>query len=259
MSVSLSDFAHGSSFQEPSVVAAYKHRPTYPDETFDLLLSLIAPEGPRRVLDIGCGTGLIARPLAARLDHVDAVDISAGMIAEGKREAGGARANLNWIVSAAETAPLSPPYGLATAGDAIGWMDWRAVLPKLADALAPNALFAMLACRTLDPPWHADLLALIKRYSTMPNFRPIDAPAELTAYGVFEPRGRHTTAPVIQTQSLDDYIESFHGRSTFARERMKPGRRPRLRRRHPHAPPRARHDQPADRRRHRLGTADVSL
>jgi len=38
-----------------------------------------------RVLDIGCGTGFIARELADRVTHVDALDISPAMIEQGKR------------------------------------------------------------------------------------------------------------------------------------------------------------------------------
>ena len=40
---------------------------------------------PRTVLDLGCGTGYLARPLAPLVDRVDAIDISAAMIEEGKR------------------------------------------------------------------------------------------------------------------------------------------------------------------------------
>jgi SAM-dependent methyltransferase len=219
---SLQDFAHGGAFRQPSVIAAYKYRPAYPAETFEFLETLLAPGAPRRVLDMGCGTGLITLPLAVRVDSVDAVDISAGMIAEGKAAPGGDRANIAWIVSPAETAPLSPPYALATAGDSLGWMDWAIVLPRLADALAPGAMLAILNCRPLAPPWQEELLKLIPRYSTNQNFKAVNVPAELVARGVFDLKGRHTTGSATSTQSIDDYIESFHGRAGFAREWMTP-------------------------------------
>lgn len=62
------------------VAAAYRHRPPYPDEAFERLDGLITGH-PRDVLDIGAGEGSLARPLAARADHLDAVEIWAAMAA----------------------------------------------------------------------------------------------------------------------------------------------------------------------------------
>src|SRR5688572_25907174 len=104
-----------ATFEDASVAAAYRCRPPHPAQTFEILTSLIR-DTPRTVLDLGCGDGLIARPLTPLVDRVDAVDISAAMVAEGRRRPGGDHPNLRWIVGAAETAPLSPPYALITAG-----------------------------------------------------------------------------------------------------------------------------------------------
>ena len=54
---------YASQFQDQSVVDAYRHRPPYPPQTFEILAGLIRSE-PKIVLDIGCGTGKIARGLA---------------------------------------------------------------------------------------------------------------------------------------------------------------------------------------------------
>lgn len=143
------------------------------------------------------------------------------MIDAGRGEPGGARGNLRRIVSAAETAPLEPPYGIATAGDSLGWMDWTRVLPRVAAALTPGAVLALLACRSLPEPWSAELLPLIRRYSTNQKFRVLDLAEELVKRGAFELHGRHVTAPVTLRQSLDAYVESFHGRASFSRERMR--------------------------------------
>ena len=48
-------------------------------------LALTAAGAPRRVLDIGCGTGLLLRLLATRLPEAESlvgIDAAAGMIAE---------------------------------------------------------------------------------------------------------------------------------------------------------------------------------
>src|SRR5438034_6220833 len=78
---------HAQQFQDQSVVDVYHLRPPYPEEVFSLLARLVDPDC-RRMLDVGCGTGDIARRMAPRVEHVDAVDLSAAMIAKGKRLAG---------------------------------------------------------------------------------------------------------------------------------------------------------------------------
>src|SRR5207237_1117857 len=70
------------------VVAAYPARPPYPESAIRLLAEL-AVDQPRRVLDIGCGTGDISRRLAQLVECVDAVDASERMLAAGRRACGG--------------------------------------------------------------------------------------------------------------------------------------------------------------------------
>ncbi len=70
-------------FQSPSIVNAYPLRAPYPPEVFDRLRELIA-DSPPTVLDAGTGTGELARPLAPRVERVDAVDWSALMLSKGK-------------------------------------------------------------------------------------------------------------------------------------------------------------------------------
>ena len=47
-------------FKDQRVVDAYRYRPPYPNEVFGILSGLIA-DAPRAVLDIGAGSGDIAR------------------------------------------------------------------------------------------------------------------------------------------------------------------------------------------------------
>jgi SAM-dependent methyltransferase len=60
----------------------------YPAEVFTVLRGLITDAAPA-VLDVGCGTGDIARRLSPLVERVDAVDVSAAMIEHGRRQAGG--------------------------------------------------------------------------------------------------------------------------------------------------------------------------
>ncbi len=82
------------------------HYPPYSVEVFHLLASLIG-DGPRVVLDIGCGTGELARPLAAFVGEVDAVDPSAAMIEVGRDREGGDVPSIRWVCQSAEEFPAA--------------------------------------------------------------------------------------------------------------------------------------------------------
>lgn len=215
-----------AAFGDRNVAASYRHRPAYPVDVFDTLVGLIADE-PRTVLDLGCGTGFVARPLAQRVDRVDAVDVSAAMVEEGKSHPGGDHPRLRWIVGQAESVALDPPYALVTAGDSLHWMDWDVVLPRLAEMLTPNGLLAILSVGgqvvTDASDFQQGLVKLIQRYSTFSEWRPdFDLVTELNRRGLFREDGRVTTEVVPFQQSIDDYVESFHARASLSWERMTP-------------------------------------
>lgn len=213
--------AYGAQFQDQTIADAYVHRPPYPDGTFDILMGLLPP-GDGTALDLGCGTGDVARPLARRVARLDAVDPSAAMIARGKALPGGDAPNLRWIVGTAEDAPLSPPYALVTAAESMHWMDWPVLFPRLHGLLAPGAVLAILGRDELPPPWAEALGPLITQYSTNREYRPYNLIEELTSRGLFEVAGHAQTQPRPFQQTTAGYVESFHSRNGFSRERMTP-------------------------------------
>jgi SAM-dependent methyltransferase len=210
---------YGAQFQDPAIIAAYHHRPPYPAEVFAILAGLITHE-PRTALDIGCGTGDIARRLAAMVERVDAVDISAGMIAKGKALPGGDDPRLHWIVGRVEDAPLQPPYALVAAGESLHWMDWAVVLPRLREALAPEGYLAIVEREEEPMPWAAETSQVLGRYSTNREFRPYHLVDELEQRGLFERRGEQRTPPMRFVQSVASYVECVHSRNGFSRDRM---------------------------------------
>jgi SAM-dependent methyltransferase len=210
---------YAAAFQEPGVAVAYQYRPPYSDTTIARLAGLIA-DTPRLVLDVGCGTGYIARPLVNLVDHIDALDVSSAMIDEGRRLPNGDHPHLTWIVGRAEDAPPGPPYALITAGDSLHWLNWEVALPRFASLLAPNGWLAIVGNEQLSVPWGSELLLIIKRYSIYSKFEPVDIAVELERRGLFREAGRERTHPVSFEQTIDAYIESFHGRASLARERM---------------------------------------
>jgi len=213
---------HSERFSDPSIIAAYRYRPPYPDALIDRVVSLITDE-PRAVLDVGCGPGNIARLLLLHVARVDAIDISPGMIALGKTFPGGDDPRLQWFVGKAEDAPLHPPYALVTAGASLHWMDWEVALPRFHDALTPNGQLAIVGVdEANDEPWTPAIRAIFPRYSTNPDFQPLDLIGELERRGLFEKRGEYTTEPLPLARSVSDFIEWFHSMSSFSRDLMTP-------------------------------------
>jgi ubiquinone/menaquinone biosynthesis C-methylase UbiE len=208
-------------FKDQSVVDAYHHRPPYPDEVFELLAGLIDGE-PRTVLDVGCGTGEIARRLAPVVDRVDAVDVSERMIRRGGREPGGDAPTLRWILGRAEDVPLQPPYRLVTAAASLHWMEWDVVMPRFVEVLSPGAYLTVVEDVQASMPWSDAVRAACGRYSLNRHYRPYDLIEELTTRDLLEVRGRHRTALVPWRQTLDEYVESFHARNGLSRDRMSP-------------------------------------
>ncbi len=211
---------YAAQWQDEGMARAYRHRPPYADETFDMLIALLPEDGGAAVLDVGCGTGDLARPLAERVARVDAIDASKAMVAAGRARSGGKAPGLRWIVAPMETAPLAGPYGLAVAGESIHWLNWALVFPRIVAALAPDAMLAIVERREAPQPWDAELGRLISRYSTNQDYAPFDLVAGLQERGHFELVGTHRTSARPFTQDREDFIEAIHSRNGFSRARM---------------------------------------
>jgi SAM-dependent methyltransferase len=211
--------SYAAQFSDEGVADAYRYRPSYPAAIIDWLRELIPPEAPS-VVDIGCGTGELARRLAPFVEHVDAVDMSAAMLARGRLLKGGDHPSLSWIEARVEAASIAGPYGLAVAGESLHWMDWETVLPRLARWLRPQAVLA-IANRTTEAAEHPDQVrALIRRYSANQEYRAFDLVGELTQRRLFTEAGRRETSPAILEMPLEDFVESMHSRNGFCRTLM---------------------------------------
>ena len=208
-------------FRDPSVVAAYHLRLPYPPSMFDALFDLL-PDPDLPVLDLGTGTGEIARQLAPRVGRVDAVDASPAMIERLRDMPGGHHRSLHPIVARAEDFTPTDPYGLITTGDSLHWMDWDLVLPRFAAWLVPSGFLAIVNRNELPPPWQDQLKALVAECSTSRDFETFDLIAELERRELFQVVGRFVTPPQPSNPSVSDYLESFHSRSSLSRDNMTP-------------------------------------
>jgi len=210
---------NAAAFALASVVDAYHLRTPYP---FGLAVHLSGLMTPKHgaVVELGCGTGEISRMLAPHAERIDAIDISEPMLAKARSMAGGDHPAIRWIQGAAEDVVLTPPYALAVAGDALHWMDWDVVLPRVRDALSPGAVLAIVSAVAPEPPWWAGLQEVIRRHSVMQDFVRFDLIGGLAARGLFQTLGEATVAPEPFDRSVDEYVESLHATAGMPRERM---------------------------------------
>lgn len=211
---------YASRFKNRSLAETYELRPPYPGETYRIILSLLG-ESRGRVLDVGCGTGKIARTLVEHVDSVDAVDFSQEMIRVGKSLANGDHPNLRWINGAVEDVRLYPPYDMVVAGASIHWMEWNIVFSRFKEVLTTDGYLVIInGDRPVRAPWHDAELALIRKYSTNKHYKQIDLVQELTDRGHIHLIGDKRTTPVNFSQLLTDYVQSFHSRQSLSKEDM---------------------------------------
>ncbi len=210
---------YANNFRNSRVAEAYCLRPPYPSEMFHILSSLISGR-PSAVLDVGCGTGNIARGLVGLVDRIDAVDFSEQMIEKGKRLPNGNHPSLRWILGRAEEAALQPPYALLTAGQSLHWMGWNVVFRRFSEILRPQGCLAIVDLDEESYLWKDSLQKLIKKYSTNPSYYAYDMTGELEKHGLFKRLGERKTGSVPFVQSMEDYIESLHSQSSLTRDQM---------------------------------------
>jgi SAM-dependent methyltransferase len=123
-----------------------KHRQGYPEEFFRRLEALQAYRAGTRVLDVGTGTGLLARALAERGCVVTGVDPSAALLEQARAAGGG----VTYVQATAEATALpDAAFDLVAASTCWHWFDREAAAREAMRLLAPGG---RLLIAELD--WH---------------------------------------------------------------------------------------------------------
>lgn len=125
------------------------HRPGYGESAVEYLRHRFDLDDGSRVLDLGCGPGQVAVPVAAHAGSVLGMDPNPAMLREADARARRAgRENLDWVVgSDAELTGVEGPFDLVTMGRSFHWMDQARTLERVHELTDSGGGVALLTNR----------------------------------------------------------------------------------------------------------------
>lgn len=149
-----------------------QYRPGIPAEVADVLDQGTTTDRPRRLLDVGTGTGLVVEALLDRFDDIIAIDNDADMLAAAEsaiRPSLPEGASLSLVESTAED--FAPPNGwradLVTICRAFHWLDQASVLARLDAQVASDGAVAIFGDNSFwvaGSPWKEAVRGVIKEF-----------------------------------------------------------------------------------------------
>ena len=164
---------------------------------------------------------LIASARYSRTARLVAIDPSPEMLSAAITRQPEVPHNVHFVLASAESFEPHGKFSLVVAAESLQWMEWSSVLPKVARCLSHDGRLAIVLPRGwVGLPWEAELRALLARHSTNQDYRPYDLVEELAQRGLFEEQGRTRAVQPYFEQDLATYIEAFHARNGFSRQRM---------------------------------------
>ena len=152
-------------------------RPAYSPELEGFLTQEAGLDGYGRLLDVGCGPGVLTVRLAHLFVQAVGLDPDAGMLAEGSRAAEQEKVmNIRWVQGVAEDLPAVAPglYKLVTFGSSFHWTDEHRVAESVYDMLEPGGALALIVHMVegrprppdpgVPPIPHEEIKALVEKY-----------------------------------------------------------------------------------------------
>jgi len=139
----------------------HRYRHGYPAAVLDALTAAFALTGQDVVVDLGCGTGQLALPLAARVRAVIGMDPEPDMLQRARRAAGARQVrNVTWLIGADTDIPAL--HGLlgdravaaVTIGQALHWMNHEDLFRAAVPLVRPGGGVAVVTNGT--PLWLQD-------------------------------------------------------------------------------------------------------
>jgi len=147
-----------------------QHRPPYPGELLSDLRAHAKTTGHGSLLDLACGPGRVAIPMAPYFNTVLAVDVEAEMVDVGVQAARASGAtNVGWSVARAEDLQLpARSLELITIGEAFHRLDRQCILARAMEWLQPQGSLATLAGESVwrgNEPWKRVLVDVVNAWT----------------------------------------------------------------------------------------------
>jgi SAM-dependent methyltransferase len=201
------------------VAAAYDaYRPTYPAQLFDTLETALGqPLLWAEVLDVGAGTGIVARALAGRGANVVAVDPGPKVLALLRSRS---TSRVRPVVGDGNALPLRDgAFDLVTYGQSWHWTDPARSLPEAARVLHERGVLACFwnLLQVDDQPWWDRFATACERLVPGYDRRSwdVDWGPTLEAPGLFR-WVRRVEIPWTRDVSVDDFVSDYSSHSYVA-------------------------------------------
>jgi len=152
-------------------------RPPYSPRLEEVLTEELGLDGTGRLLDVGCGPGILTLRLARLFDGAIGLDPDPDMLAQARTAAADRHiSNVRWVQALAEDLPAAAPgpHRLVTFGQSFHWTDEERVAEVVYDLLAPGGAMALVVHTVAGRPAppspgpppipHDEIRALVERY-----------------------------------------------------------------------------------------------
>jgi SAM-dependent methyltransferase len=170
------DVPYDPTIYRGSAVHYRRGRPPYSPVLESLLARELRLDGTGRLLDVGCGPGILTTRLAPLFAEAVGLDPDADMLTQGRRTAADSGVGgIRWVHGRAEDLPDAAPgpYRLVTFGQSFHWTDEHRVAEVVYDMLEPGGTLALIVHTVEGRPQpapagipipHAQITALVEKY-----------------------------------------------------------------------------------------------
>ncbi|MFF0493932.1 class I SAM-dependent methyltransferase [Nocardia sp. NPDC004068] len=149
-----------------------KYRPGIPESVAELLVDSAPQRRPRRLLDVGTGTGLVVEALLHQFDDIIAIDNDADMLGAAEsalRPQLSTDSKLGLVVTEAEdfVPPSDWKADLVTICRAFHWLDQATMLQRLDAQVSQDGVVAIFGDSSFwaaGSPWKTAVRAIVKDF-----------------------------------------------------------------------------------------------